>query len=196
MNGIATTQTNWWLLRPPCCTLSSNLLVPSLHTHATYQLLATDRIALLEVELFTLKACQPGFTPMILTHRQKRACNTSTEIEDEETDHPAPPPVPVEPTTRRERSSEPAVLPTPQLPADVSVAPADPALVEPEHPFRNAQDATYAPPQSRNFGAPFKAPANKKPDVTYRNAPPIYSQEHTKELCEHAFKAPLTIGYE
>jgi hypothetical protein len=87
-------------------------------------------------------------------------------------------------------------LPTPQPPANVSVAPADPAPVEPEHPFRNAQDATYAPPQSRNFGAPFKAPANKKPDVAYRNAPPIYSQEHAKELCERAFKAPLTITQE
>ena len=166
------------------------------HTHATYQLSATDRIASLEAELFALKARRPGFIPTILTRGQKKARNTSTEIEDEETDRPAPPPVPVEPTTRRERSSEPAILPTPQTPANVSVAPADPAPVEPEHPFRNAQDATYAPPQSRNFGAPFKAPANKKPDVAYRNAPPIYSQEHAKELCERAFKAPLTITQE
>src|SRR6266446_2727403 len=71
------------------------------HTHATYQLSATDRIASLKAELFALKARRPGFIPTILTRGQKKARNTSTEIEDEETDRPAPPPVPVEPTTRR-----------------------------------------------------------------------------------------------
>jgi len=164
------------------------------HTHMTYQLSATDHIASLEAELFALKARRPGFTLTILTRGQKKARNTSTEFEDEELDRPAPPPVPAEPT-RREKSSAPATTPTPPPPADVSVAPTDPAPVEPEHPFRNAQDATYAPPQSRNFRAPFKAPANKKPDVAYRNAPPIYSQEHAKELCDRALKTPLTITH-
>jgi hypothetical protein len=152
----------------------------------------TDRIALLEAELFALKAHQLGFTPTILTHRQKKACNISTEIEDEETDRPAPEPVPAKPL-RCERSAAPVTLPTPPLPAAVSIAPADPTTIEPEHPFHHVQDATYAPPQSRNFAAPFKASVNKKPDVAYCNAPPVYSQEHAKELCKHAFKTPLTI---
>jgi hypothetical protein len=165
------------------------------HTRATYQLSTTDRIASLEAELFALKARRPGFAPTILTRGQKKARNISTEIEDEETDRPAPPPVPAEPP-RRERSAAPTASPTPPPPAVVSVAPADPATIEPEHPFRHAQDATYAPPQSRNFAAPFKAPANKKPDVAYRNAPPVYSQEHAKELCDRAFKTPLTITQE
>ena len=165
------------------------------HTHATYQLSTTDRIASLEAELFALKARRPGFAPTILTRGQKKARNISTEIEDEETDRPVPPPVPVE-STRCEKSITPTASPTPPPPAVVSIAPANSMPIEPEHPFRNAQDATYAPPQSRNFAAPFKAPANKKPDIAYSNAPPIYSQEHAKELCDCAFKTPLTITQE
>jgi hypothetical protein len=71
-----------------------------------------------------------------------------------------------------------------------------PAPVESEHPFRIAQDATYAPPQSRNIGAPFKAPANKKPDAAYRNAPPVYSQEHAQAICDRAFKTTVVLTYE
>ena len=89
-----------------------------------------------------------------------------TEIEDEEPDHPAPPPVPAEPS-RREKSSAPATSSTPSPPANVSIAPVNPMPLEPKHMFHNVQDATYALSQSRNFGAPFKAPTNKKPDVTY-----------------------------
>jgi hypothetical protein len=81
------------------------------HTHVTYQLLATDHIALLEAELFTLKARQPGFTLTILTCGQKKACNISTEIEDEEPDRPAPPPVPAKPS-RCEKAAPPVTSPT------------------------------------------------------------------------------------
>jgi len=71
-----------------------------------------------------------------------------------------------------------------------------PVTVEPEHPYRSAQDASYAPPQSRNVGAPFKAPANKKPEAAYCNAPSIYSQEHAQAVYDRAIKTPITITHE
>ena len=154
--------------------------------HDAYQLLATDRIAALEAELFSLKSRKPGFTPIIHTCAQ-RSHDTSTEIDDN-TDVPPPPPQPrmvTEEPTHHEQSP----VPPPAIPLA-------PGAKGPEHPFRAAQDAIYAPPQSRNIGAPFKPSASKKPEVAYRTLPPVHSPTHAQSVYDHAFKSSITITQE
>lgn len=46
------------------------------------------------------------------------------------------------------------------------------------------------------MGAPFKPPANKKPDVAYRNTPPVYRPEIAQEVYDRAIKASLVISHE
>ncbi|PPQ91509.1 hypothetical protein CVT25_007822 [Psilocybe cyanescens] len=102
----------------------------------TYQLSTEDRIASLQAELFNLKSKQRGFTPVIQTRGQK-ARNTNVEPEDE----PINPPQ-TQSTPSRDATPAPAPQPLP---------PTNP-IETPEHPFRNAKDATYAPPRDRNIG--------------------------------------------
>ena len=153
--------------------------------HDTYQLSASDRIAALEAELFSLKSRRPGFTPIIRTRAQKTR-DTSTEIDDS-ADEP-----PVQTTQHRAPSEEPPH----HEPSQPTAAPSAPNVKGPEHPFRGAQDAVYAPPQSRNVGAPFKPPANKKPDVAYRTLPPVHNPAHAQSVYERAFCSSVTLTHE
>jgi hypothetical protein len=105
--------------------------------HNTYQLSAVDRITALEVELFTLKSRQPGFTPIIHTRAQK-AHDTSTEI-DESTDEPTAPPAQHRASTEEPSHHEQSPIPS-------TAAPPVTAAKGPEHPFCSAQNAVYAPP--------------------------------------------------
>ncbi|PPQ83182.1 hypothetical protein CVT25_005355, partial [Psilocybe cyanescens] len=76
---------------------------------------------------------------------------------------------------------EPEDEPTPQ-----PLPPTNP-IETPEHPFRNAKDATYAPPRDQNIGAlPPKTQPAKKPEPAYKPLPPIYDStiaEAVYQLC-------------
>src|SRR5580765_5646315 len=143
----------------------------------TYQLSAQDRIAALEAELFNLKVRhQPKFVPTSKTRRQ-RAAEEETDTnqadpqqESRTTQAPRLPPARSAPVHTRipEAQQQRQSTPTP-APEHNSTAP--------EHPFRNAKEAIYVPPQSRNVGVPVKIPAQTNTkwfDPAYRTAPTIH----------------------
>jgi hypothetical protein len=178
---------------------------PVVETQPTYHLSAQDRIAALECELFNLRTRhQPGFVPTIKTRSQRAAALNTTRTTEE-----AAVPVPhararetnesarieeiaEEPAPRRSRSP---IEETPEV-VTVSSEPAR-ALPVDEHPFRNAKDATYAPPQMRNVGAPVKPshPAAKKPDPAYRTLPAIHDPSIANTVYNRALETPLTITH-
>ena len=63
----------------------------------------------------------------------------------------------------------------------------------PEHPFRNAQDATYIPPQDRNVGTLPKPSAPKKSEPAYQTLPPIHNQSITTDVYNHSLNMPITL---
>jgi len=129
------------------------------------QLLAADRIAALEAEIYSLKAKGP---PRKFEGMRTRAQRAREETEEEkkeadEFDCSKVEPIRKPPTQKVQEST----LDTSKQPSQVK---------GPVHPFRRAQDATYAPPQNRNIAAPMKsAPQpSKKADPAYRNIAPIH----------------------
>ena len=65
---------------------------------------------------------------------------------------------------------------------------------QPEHPFRKAKDATYAPPQLRNIGVPAQS-NTKKPEPAYRTLPPIYDPLVANSVYNRALETPFTITH-
>ncbi|KAF9537435.1 hypothetical protein CPC08DRAFT_607474, partial [Agrocybe pediades] len=63
---------------------------------------------------------------------------------------------------------------------------------EPEHPFRDARDANYLPPQHRNVAAPPK-PALKKAEPAYRNQAPIHDDSIANNIFNRSLDAPITL---
>ena len=64
---------------------------------------------------------------------------------------------------------------------------------EPEHPFQSEKDAAYAPPFSRNIGAPAKLPATMKPEPAYRTMPPVHDPKIAADVYKRSMEAPITI---
>jgi hypothetical protein len=144
-----------------------------------YQLSTTDRIASLEAELFNLRARKPNFAPVIRTRAQK-ARNANVDPDDD--------PAPVQPPANSE-SDQPRA--TSEAPASTPAIPFEPK--GPEHPFRNAKDATYIPPQDRNVGALPKPAAPKKSEPAYRTLPPIHEQSIATDVYNRSLNTPVTL---
>jgi len=70
-----------------------------------------------------------------------------------------------------------------------------PVPTMPEHSFRNAQHATYAPPCNRNIGAPAKLITTKKPKAAYRNLPVIHNPSITTKVYNRTLETPVIITY-
>ena len=130
-----------------------------------FQLTKEGRIASLEAEIQQLRASD---TLAVRTRAQKQK-GPSVELEES----PSP-------------TSQPRTLPNT---TDESSRPEAPTA---EHPFRNAKDAIYAPPTSRNVGNPVKPPF-KKPEPAYKTLPPIHDSAIMVNVYKRAMEAPITI---
>jgi hypothetical protein len=153
-------------------------------THAHFQLSASDRIATLEAELFNLRARRSALTPMNKTRAQKaREVPAEASIEEVEEELPRREKTPEEPVVRSRQSvvPEPATIEKPM------------PTVEPEHPYRNAKDASYAPPTARNVGAPVKIPVVKTAAPAYKTLPPVHEASIALDVYKRAMEAPVTI---
>ena len=174
-------------------TIDKSLLYPP---QPTYQLSSSERIAHLESELYALKARKSNFVPLART-RAQRARAAQLDSSDEEDEAPAVPPkkaitpkVVVPPATK-ERSKGP-VMELPEHATPPSVPVPGTTVDTPEHPFRHAKDAAYAPPTSRNIGAP--APQNnKKSEPAYRTQPSIYKASIATDVYSRTMDTPITI---
>ena len=136
-----------------------------------YRLSTTERIALLEAEIYNLRAKKPIPPSNVRTRAQ---ASRIEEIDEEEE---------VEQVRKeaqdkakgKETENEGTTNKTPQR--------------APEHPYRNAKDATYAPPTTRNVGAPDKG--NTGP--AYKTLPPIHDPAIATDIFKRSMDAPITL---
>jgi hypothetical protein len=175
-------------------TIDKSLLYPP---EPTYQLSSSDRVAHLEAELFALKARKTKFVPLARTRNQRR----NAQVEDSDDEEQAPEEEP-------EKEESPKGMAQPQAKEKSKVTFEDPkgtafvpdpnltipnqATSEPEHPFRRAKDAAYAPPTDRTIGAPIP-PIAKKTDPAYRTLPPIYKASIASDVYTRALDVQIPI---
>jgi hypothetical protein len=176
------------------------------HTHApavpAFQLSTSERITVLEAELFSLKARKSAFTPTVRT-RAQRAREGPFEHTASIEEVPEPPNEPEpEPAATNVRRPTPAAVVVPPAPIvshqpTVVEAPRDPLpFTGTEHPFRAAKDASYAPPASRNVGGIVKPLPTKKSNALapqYKTLPPVHDPAIAVEVYKRAMNAPVTI---
>jgi hypothetical protein len=171
------------------------------HVHApvvpAFQLSTSERITVLEAELFSLKARKSAFVPTVRTRAQRaREGPSGDSASIEEVDEL---PVAPEPVIVDRRDPTPVAVVTPQAPNEVPppVVITDPLpFTAPEHPFRNAKDASYAPPISRNVGGIVKPLPVKKSDALapqYKTLPPVHDPAIAVNVYKRAMDAPVTI---
>ena len=166
----------------------------SIQNRPAFHLSTSDRIATIEAELFNLRARHPRFSPAVRTRAQKARADAVEMEEDEEEDAAAvkaarqPQIVEVRDVdeTRPEVAKEAQPVPEPAEPA--------PLVVNPEHPYRNAKDAAYAPPSDRNLGAPVKPPVvSKRNEAAYKTLPPVHDPSIATEVYKRSMETPITI---
>jgi hypothetical protein len=153
----------------------------------SFSLTTADRIVALEAELFNLRARRPSFVPVVKTRAQKARelpLASIEEIPEDEEDGPA---IVTAPKVIITPPQQPKIVRVPEVP--ITVRPP----VEPEHPFRDAQDATYAPPASRNVGVAPKLPAAKTAAPAYKTLPPIHDTTIAAEVYKRAMDTAITI---
>src|SRR6202522_3978667 len=63
----------------------------------------------------------------------------------------------------------------------------------PEHPYRNARDAAYAPPVNRNVAVPDKPNNGKRPEPAYKTLPPVHDPTIAANIYKRSMDAPITI---
>ncbi|EED83610.1 predicted protein [Postia placenta Mad-698-R] len=61
----------------------------------------------------------------------------------------------------------------------------------PVHPFANARDATYAPPNVRNFATPPKPSNDKGKEPAYKTIVPVIQPKLAEEIFQRSMKSPF-----
>jgi hypothetical protein len=161
-------------------------------TKPSFQLSTSDRIATIEAELYNLRSRNPNFIPVARTRAQKaRALNTEdTDNEDAAAVRAARQPR-IEEVSDEEEDQHVVTKETPIVSEPVS---ASQPSVAPEHPYQNAKDAAYAPPTTRNIGAPIKAPAApRRHDPAYKTLPAVHDPTIAVEVYKRSMDVPITI---
>ena len=174
--------------QPQLALNKSDQSTPPLHS---FQLSTSDRIATIEAELYNLRARNQKFVPLVRTRAQHARTAIAEDIAEEEATtrairHPRIEEIRDEEDTRAQVVEEEAVVP--------AVAPVVQTTNTPEHPYQKAKDAMYAPPATRNVGAPVKAPAvTRKQEPAYKTLPPIHDPSIATEVYNRSMDAPITI---
>jgi hypothetical protein len=125
--------------------------------------------------------------PTVRTRAQKAREETQASIEE----------IPDDEDPAFIREDTPRIIITPSQQPKESQVPesstTERTIEEPEHPFRNARDAAYAPPSARNVGMAPKPPVNKGKEPAYRTMPPIHDPSIAADLYKRSMDAPITI---
>ena len=157
--------------------LFDNSTVPSL------QLTAQERIDSLERELYQLR--RRGQGPQTRARAQEVPSNNQAADRDEDV-------TVEEATAQQKRVMRPEVVIPKKKPSAVEeVAPTEPE--PPIHPFAEARDATYAAPQTRNFGTAPKPPAMKKAEPAYRTQAPVYDGKIAADVYDRAMSTSVML---
>ena len=186
--GSQTTATLVHTIEPRLLCAPPTISTPDAPIQNTYQLTANDRIAVLEAELFNLKTRKAAIAQGPRTRSQKTR-EVTIEEEEDEADIAA-----ARAQLRTPRIEEVNESRTPQSQTQVAQATPVPAKT-PEHPFRSAKDAAYAPPGTKNVGAQDKAPSasSKRADPAYRTLPPVHDSAIATSVFQRSMEAPITI---
>ena len=169
-----------------CAPPSSSVTATPVQT--TYQLTSNDRIAVLEAELFNLRARRQGADQGPRTRAQKARRVTIEDKEDED-----------DVAAARAQLRTPRIedVIEPRAPQSQQKEPHNtPVTVHgSEHPFRNAKDAAYIPPSTRNVGAQDKSPAAlyKRPDTAYKTLLPVHDPAIAASVFQRSMETPITI---
>src|SRR5271156_2699283 len=151
-------------------------------TNSTYQLNTNDRIAVLEAELFSLKT-KKTTTDQAPRTRAQRSRAVTIEEEDNEANVAAAR-AKLSQSRIEEVDEEPSAQPS------ITSAPA----IAPECPFRNAKDAAYTPPTSKNIGAQDKVSnSNKRTEPAYKTLPPVHDPAIAVNVFQRSMETPITI---
>ena len=158
----------------------------AVETQTIYQLTANDHIAVLEAELFNLRAKKPAAAQGLHTQAQKAREVTIEDVEDEADVAEVHAQLR---TPRIEEVEGLSALPSQAPQKDPAPAPTS------EHPFRNAKNAAYTLPSTMNVGTQYKVPSApyKHADPAYRNLPPVHDPAIAASVFQHSMEAPVTI---
>jgi hypothetical protein len=165
----------------------SDTSAPAPQPVVTYQLSKTDRIATLEAELFHLRTKKIAPASNVQTRAQKARAPTVEEEEDEEA-------IAAAKDRQQIRAKEAAAnrQATPQPSANITSTQSDEL---PVHPYRNARDAVYAPPATKNVGVEDKGtPAiPKKTEPAYKTLPPIHDPAIATNVYKRSMDAQVIL---
>ncbi|EED82441.1 predicted protein [Postia placenta Mad-698-R] len=186
-----------WHRRNPAVPAAPTMLfeIDDRSTVQTFTLNTSGRIEALERELLQLRKRREVFDGVEILQRKKpttTAIPRSAEASGSGTSKgvAAPPstststaPPPTIPAAAPASSSSPPTQSTSQ-PIATSAPPAPPV-----HPFANARDATYAPPNVRNFATPPKPSNDKGKEPAYKTIVPVIQPKLAEEIFQRSMKS-------
>ncbi|EED83228.1 predicted protein [Postia placenta Mad-698-R] len=150
----------------------------------TFTLNTSSRIEALERELLQLRKRREVFDGVEILQRKKPttpAVPKSVEASGSGTSKGVAAPSSTS-TSTAPPPTIPAAAPAPSSspPTQSTTTSAPPA--PPVHPFANARDATYAPPNVRNFATPPKPSNDKGKEPAYKTIVPVIQPKLTEEI--------------
>ncbi|EED83842.1 predicted protein [Postia placenta Mad-698-R] len=165
-------------------------------TMQTFTLNTSSRIEVLERELLQLRKRREVFdgveilqrkkptTPVVTRSAEASGAGTSKGVAapSSTSTSTAPPPTipaasPAPPSPPTQSTSHPIITSAPPAP--------------PVHPFANARDATYAPPNVRNFATPPKPSNDKGKEPAYKTIVPVIQPKLAEEIFQCSMKSPF-----
>ncbi|OSX61622.1 hypothetical protein POSPLADRAFT_1057393 [Postia placenta MAD-698-R-SB12] len=185
-----------WHRRNPAAPAAPTMLfeIDDRSTMQTFTLNTSSRIEALERELLQLRKRREVFDGVEILQRKKpttTAVPKSAEASGSGTSKGVAAP-PSTSTSTAPPPTIPAAAPAPPSPPTQSTShpittSAPPA--PPVHPFANARDATYAPPNVRNFATPPKPSNDKGKEPAYKTIVPVVQPKLAEEIFQRSMKS-------
>ena len=158
------------------------IMMSNLPQNSSFQLSTNDWIATLEAELFNFRAKKVTTGTIKMRAQKARAANK--EEEDKE----------VAVARKRGMTIEEVIdkQANPALSTQKTSIP-QPTVVTPEHPYRNAKDASYIPVGNSQVNPASALAAQKKHKPAYKTFPPIHDAKIAGDVYKRAMEVPITI---
>ncbi|EED82938.1 predicted protein [Postia placenta Mad-698-R] len=188
-----------WHRRNPTAPATPTMLfeIDDRSTMQTFTLNTSSRIEALERELLQLRKRREVFdgveilqrkkptTPAVPKSAEASGSGTSRGVAAPLSTSTSTAPPPTIPAAAPASSSSPPAQST-SHPITTSAPPAPPV-----HPFANARDATYAPPNVRNFATPPKPSNDKGKEPAYKTIVPVIQPKLAEEIFQRSMKSPF-----
>ena len=161
------------------------------NSQPTFQLSTTDRIAVIEAELLSLRARKVSSTPEIYNRAQEESSTRKVEAVAPERN-----------PSFRKVTEETQVIPSSQQPhcnpqqQQMFILKSQP-ISSPENSYQNANFAGYAPPSFPNFAAKEKKFKGQKEAIpAYKMSPPVHNTAIADQVFRRTLEIPVTITQE